>query len=102
MLETPKPNLLFLCQTLPFPPDGGVQIRSYNILRQLSKAFSVTALCFYRSKTRPSNDDVLAGIEGLEAYGETMAFPIPHELSRVRTVWDHLRSTLTRRVYTRY
>ena len=41
-----RPKLLFLCQTLPFPPDGGVQIRTYNVLRLLARSFEGTALCF--------------------------------------------------------
>ena len=47
-----RPRLLFLCQTLPFPPDGGVQIRTYNVLRLLARDFDVTALCFYRAASQ--------------------------------------------------
>ena len=37
-------KVLFLCHTLPYPPDGGVWIRTYNILRELARVFEVTAL----------------------------------------------------------
>ena len=43
-----RPRLLFLCQTLPFPPDGGVNIRTYHVLRLLAREFEIDALCFYR------------------------------------------------------
>ena len=49
---TGRPHLLFLCQTLPYPPDGGVWIRTYHVLRLLARAFDITALCFERSGTR--------------------------------------------------
>lgn len=97
-----RPQMLFLCQTLPFPPDGGVHLRSYNILRLLSRSFDITALCFYRQMTRPSPAHVTAGIDGLSRFAEVEAFPIPQEHSRARLVWDHLRSLIARRVYTRF
>ncbi len=49
-----RPRLLFLCQNLPFPPDGGALIRSFHTLRLLSRQFEVTALCFPRAATRTS------------------------------------------------
>ena len=48
---TARPRLLFLCQTLPYPPDGGVWIRSYHVLRLLARAFDISALCFERAAT---------------------------------------------------
>ena len=48
---TARPRLLFLCQTLPYPPDGGVWISTYHVLRLLAGAFDVTALCFERCHT---------------------------------------------------
>lgn len=97
-----RPRLLFLCQTLPFPPDGGVHIRSYNILKQLSREFDIVALCFFRRATRPNQADVRRGIEGLSRLSEVEAFPIPQEYNRSRLVWDHFRSVLFRRPYTFY
>ena len=43
-----RPRLLFLCHTLPYPPDGGPWIRTYHVLRLLARTFDVTALCFER------------------------------------------------------
>src|SRR5207247_3269915 len=40
---TPRPRLLLLCQTLPFPPDGGVWIRTSHVLRLLAQSSAVTA-----------------------------------------------------------
>ena len=97
------PQLLFLGQTLPYPPDGGVNIRMYNVLRLLSAAFDVTALCFYRQAERPRAADVEASIAGLRPFATVEAFPIPQEQHRAMwMVWDHLRSVARRRPYTWY
>lgn len=97
-----RPRLLFLCQTLPYPPDGGVQIRSFNVMRELSKSFDITALCFFRAATRPLEQHVREGLEGLSEVSDPSAFAIPGEASRPRVIWDHVRSVVTQRVYTYY
>lgn len=99
-MTSARPRLLFLGQTLPFPPDGGVHIRMYHVLRLLSRAFDITALCFYRRSERQGDHSVRAAIEGLAPFARVEAFPIPQEFSRPRLVWDHLRSTVRRRAYT--
>lgn len=95
-----RPRVLFLCQTLPFPPDGGVNIRSFHTLRLLAGHYAVHALCFWRRASRPSEASVRAGLEGLSAYAPSEAFPIPQEHARGRLLWDHARSVLLRRSYT--
>lgn len=96
----PKKKLLFLCQTLPFPPDGGVNIRSYHLLRLLAQEYEVTALCFYRRAARPTPADVTASLEGLRKLADVEAYPIPQEHNRARWLWDHVRSVMTGRPYT--
>jgi len=95
-------KLLFLCQNLPYPPDNGVKTRSFNILRQLSKTFEITALCFARQKGSASTLSVHRRVEELGGYGPVEAFQIPQEESKARFAWDHIRSILRRQVYTRY
>ena len=97
-----RPKLLFLCQTLPFPADSGVHLRSLNVLRLLSREFDVTAVCFYRRANRATREQVEASLAGLREHAEADAFPIPQEQSTARLVLDHLRSVALRRVYTRY
>lgn len=99
-MASDRPKLLFLSQVLPFPPDGGVQIRTYNVLRLLARSFEVTALCFYRKGLVGSDEAVGASLAELRKLGEVEAFPIPQEHDRLRLVRDHLRSVLTRRAYT--
>jgi glycosyltransferase involved in cell wall biosynthesis len=92
-----RPRLLFLAQVLPFPPDGGVAIRTYNILRLLAREYEVTALCFYR---RATVRDVDASVRALSAFARVTAFPILEERSAITLASNHLRSVLGRRVYT--
>lgn len=95
-----RPRLLFLSQTLPYPPDGGVKIRTYHVLRLLARAFDVTALCFYRREREHGPEAVRRAVDALGRFARVEAFPIPQERSIVRLAWDHLRSVATRRAYT--
>jgi polysaccharide biosynthesis protein PslH len=95
-----RPRLLFLAQTLPFPPDGGVKIRTYNILRLLARSFDVSLLCFYRREEGLTQRDVDGRVEALRELADVRAFPIPQEHDRIRLAWDHLRSLVRGRVYT--
>jgi glycosyltransferase involved in cell wall biosynthesis len=99
-----RPRLLFLCHTLPYPPDGGVWIRTYHVLRLLARTFDITALCFERLVTSGSGSggDRAAGGEALRRFGAVEVFPIPQRQSSLRYAWDHLRSLTVRRVYTTY
>jgi glycosyltransferase involved in cell wall biosynthesis len=95
-----RPSLLFLSQTLPFPPDSGVSVRTFNVLRLLSRDFDITALCFYRRAERSSAGAIAASLAGLAPFAHAEAFPIPQEHSRLRRVLDHLMSLVTRKAYT--
>ena len=98
-----KPRLLFLCQTLPFPPDGGVWIRTYHVLRLLARAFDITALCFERAGQPPAPPGKIASSrEALRQFAAVDVFPLPQARNRGRFVWDHARSLLSRRVYTHF
>ena len=37
----PRPRLLFMCHTLPYPPDGGIWVRTYHVLGMLLQVFDV-------------------------------------------------------------
>lgn len=101
---TVRPRVLFLCQTLPYPPDGGVWIRTYHVLRLLAQAFDVTALCFERSASSGdgAGRNAAASRDALARFGEVEVFPIPQKNSRLRYAWDHLRSVTRRQAYTAY
>ena len=99
----PRPRLLFLCHTLPYPPDLGAHIRTYNTLRLLAREFRITMLCCYRRQDRPTAADVENGLAELrKLVDEVYAFPVEQTLSRSRFVSDHVRSLVHRRPYTEY
>jgi glycosyltransferase involved in cell wall biosynthesis len=102
MSSSVRPSLLFLCQTLPFPPDGGVSVRTYNVLRLLAREFTITALCFYRRAERSSPEAVSQSVRGLSRFAHVEAFPIPQEHSRVRLLADHSQSLVRLEAYTRW
>src|SRR4051794_7888427 len=95
-----KPKLLFLGQTLPYPPDSGTAIRSYNVLRLLARDYDVSALCFYRRATTANVDASVAALRAIASHVEV--FPIEQEYSRGRLLADHARSVLTARAYTTF
>jgi polysaccharide biosynthesis protein PslH len=95
-----KPELLFLCQVLPYPPDGGVYIRSHYVLALLAERFRVTAVCFFRRAQHKDAHSIRRALAQLERYATIEVHPIPQEWSRTRLMWDHLRSLVTGRVYT--
>ena len=97
-----RPRLLFLCQTFPYPPDGGVWIRTYHVLRLLARAFDITALCFERAVGPDDLRAAAAGHEPLDRFGAIEVFSLPQRHSRWRYAWDHLRSAVRRRAYTAY
>lgn len=101
---TGRPRLLFLCQTLPYPLDGGVWIRTYHVLRLLARDFDVTMLCFERMGTASGRDEgsVARSLQHLGALARVECFRIPQARSRVRFVRDHVLSLLTGRPYTHY
>jgi len=43
---TKKEPLLFLCHRIPFPPNKGDKIRSFNILKKLSEQYDIHLGCF--------------------------------------------------------
>jgi glycosyltransferase involved in cell wall biosynthesis len=95
-----RPRLLFLSQTLPFPPDSGVKIRTYHTLRILSREYDVKGLCYYRRRHTDGDQGVRDALAALDGFGDFEAFPIPQEWSRTRWVTDHLASVVRRRPYT--
>jgi polysaccharide biosynthesis protein PslH len=97
-----RPKLLFLCQNLPHPPDAGAEIRSFHTLRLLSQTFDVTSVHFYTSANKTTAGAVAAAVTRLSAFGQATAFRVPQDASRIRYGWDHFRSVITGRAYTRW
>lgn len=99
-----RPRLLFLSQCLPYPPDSGVKIRGFNVLKQLRQAFDVTLLMFSRRNHQPDASSLAIGRDALSELGLDVYEPvrIGSEESSVRAAWDHLCSVATHRPFTFY
>ncbi|QQE13797.1 glycosyltransferase [Planctomycetota bacterium] len=57
--NTRKPNLLLLTHRLPYPPDRGDRIRSYNLLKHLSKHFQVSLASYTEEPPTPDQENNL-------------------------------------------
>jgi len=99
-----RPRLLFLAQSLPFPPHSGVAVRTYNVLRELQREFDVDLVAFSRLGHQPDAAAREAARDALRATLTHVAepTPVPNEGSGMRRAWDHLRSVVTGRAYTYY
>ena len=93
-----RPTLLFLSHTIPYPPDGGADIRAYHLLRLLAVHYEVTALCYWRP-----GDSAEAAFDRLTALNEikgVSAIGFPRAKGAV--LMKHLRSLITGRFYTAF
>ena len=95
-----KRKLLFLSQTYPFPPTGGVSLRTFNIIKELSEAYEITLLSFDRKRTPATSMVPESDLQAMRNFAQTHVFKIPQQLSSYRMLLDHLRSVLHRRVFT--
>lgn len=99
-----EPRLLFISQTLPYPPDSGVNIRTFHTLRALAREFPTRVLAFWRRGAFNDPAEVPGRAEELE--GEVGApvstFPIPMEWSRASEAGVHLRSLIYSRPFTHF
>ena len=102
MIGTARRALLVLSHRVPYPPHNGAALRTYNMLRILSRDFDLTGLCFDRWDRATADWGLQKRLAGLAPFGHFEAFPIPQEENRPRLVSDHIRSVLTRRPYTWY
>lgn len=98
-----KPDLLFLAHRVPFPPNKGDKIRSYNMLVELSKTFNVHLGCFIDDKDDIGQADNLAPycasihavwqskfkakIRGLKGFIRKQAITLPYYESESMQGW---------------
>ncbi len=69
-------HILLLTQVLPYPPDSGPKIKTWNVLKYLAQHHDVTLVSFVRG-------DQSADVERLRSYCRAV-YTVPMERSRVR------------------
>lgn len=80
-------NVLFLTQVLPYPPDSGPKVKTYNVLKYLAQHHRVTLASFTRGD---QSDDV----HHLKPYCQAV-YTVPMQRGAVRDAWYMARSLLT-------
>ncbi|MBN9391114.1 MAG: glycosyltransferase [Chloroflexi bacterium] len=50
-----KPKILVLTQVLPFPPDAGPKIKTFNLIKYLARDYAITLVSFVRPENTPEH-----------------------------------------------
>lgn len=98
-----KEPLLFLCHRIPFPPNKGDKIRSFNMLKSLSEFYDIYLTCFVddpfdwqyadkldkycQQKLLIKQNKTLSKIKGLQAFISGEAISVPYYYSREMAKW---------------
>jgi len=79
-------NVLLLTQVLPYPPDSGPKVKTWNVLKYLAQHHEVTLLSFVRG-------DQSEHARHLERYCQAV-YTVPIERGAIRDAWHMGRSFL--------
>lgn len=98
-----KPTLLYLCHRIPYPPNKGDKIRSFNLLKALAADYDVYLGCFiddpfdwqYQPKLAQwcleyhcvNQHKMLSKIKGLQAFLSSQPITLPYYASRSMQRW---------------
>lgn len=63
-------NILWLSHLIPYPPKGGVNQRSYNLIKEISKKHNVYIIAFSQKSQQPTKEIRDQSIEGLSELGK--------------------------------
>jgi len=101
--QTPKEPLLFLCHRIPFPPNKGDKIRSFNMLKKLSEKFDIHLGCFiddpfdkqYAGKLNEycqsvftlNQSKILSKINGLKSFVSGQPISLPYYFDSKMQQW---------------
>ena len=80
-------NVLLLTQVLPYPPDSGPKVKTYNVLKYLAQHHRVTLVSFTRGD---QSDDARL----LKQYCQAV-YTVPVQRGAARDAWYMARSLLT-------
>ena len=102
-----KPKILYLCHRIPYPPNKGDKIRSFNLLKELAKTYDVYLGCFiddpydrqYRDKLAefcveycaPELPKLWSKIKGLSAFVRGLPITLPYYANNELGNWvEHI------------
>ena len=103
--QTLKEPLLFLCHRIPFPPNKGDKIRSFNILKKLSEEYDIHLGCFIddaydkqyvsglqkycRSIFHLDQHKTMAKIKGLTGFLSNKPITLPYYFNKKMLQWTN-------------
>jgi len=79
-------NVLILTQVLPYPPDSGPKVKTWNVIKYLAARYSVTLVSFVRG-------DQSRDIEVLERYCRVYTTPMQRGVTR--DAWAMMQSLIS-------
>jgi glycosyltransferase involved in cell wall biosynthesis len=93
-------HILWLSHLLPYPPKGGVQQRSFNLLREVAKRHDVTLLAFNQPALSPTREAVAEAERALGEFATVAsAIDIRHDVRRGGRARLALRSLVSKWPY---
>jgi len=84
-------NILLLTLVLPYPPDSGPKIKTYNVIKYLAQRHRVTLVSFVRG-------DQSEHVRHLERYCQAV-YTVPMKRGAIRDAWYMSLSFLTRQPF---
>lgn len=110
-----KEPLLYLCHRIPFPPNKGDKIRSFNILKKLSENYEVHLGCFIDdpfdkqyidglkkyccSVFHLDQNKIIAKVKGLKAFVTNKPITLPYYFDKRMQQW--VKQTISRHIITK-
>jgi len=102
-MTSQKEPLLYLCHRIPFPPNKGDKIRSFNILKKLSESYDIHLGCFIddpfdkqyvdelnkycSSVFSLDQNKTIAKIKGLQAFITNKPITLPYYFDKSMQQW---------------
>lgn len=94
-------SLLFLSQSLPYPPESGGTQRAFHVLQELQKGFEVHLVSYSRRQHQATREERVLAEDALRSdLTEVVpSIPYPVEQSIFAKAWTHGRALITGRPY---
>ncbi|WP_111641468.1 glycosyltransferase [Marinimicrobium alkaliphilum] len=94
-------RILWLSHIVPFPLESGVILRSYNLIKELSKKHSITMIAFNQTDNCPSQDDLDTATTELSKFCSIEGVvDIPKDVSLASRITLPIKGLLPNRTYT--
>lgn len=94
-------KILWLSHLIPYPPKGGVQQRSYNLMRELSKHHEVSVISFFQKAHQPDAKSLDEAVAHLNQFCQVLdVLPIQSDTTLFGKLEVAIASVIKRCPYT--